>query len=1049
VRTSFGESKKYFKQSDKIPLQGVGQGNGAGPQIWALVSTPVLNMLRSQGLGATFVSALSKLQTTLVGFAFVDDTELVTSGPEMSIEEVKACIQESLIAWEGGIRATGGAIEPRKSHWYLIDFDWKNGEPVYKRIQETGGELRVRDLYGSQQTLKHMQPWEAERTLGVRLAPDGNMDAQFAWMLQTARTWAEKIRTGHLPRHLTWQAWKSTIQKTLEYPLTTTTLTEAQCYKLTSVLTQSTLPRIGIMKSFPRALVHAPNKMAGLNIPSLYIEQGISHIIKLIRYSRSKKHSTGLLLRHTCEAMKLELGTNGFLLSNSWDLSPLATDSWIKSTWEFVVRYGISIHDDLPAFHPIRYHDQLLIPLFYKIGFRGSSLRLVNQCRLFLRVTWLSEIVTADGRYIENSAVEKPYGLSSKAEFIYPAQVLPPDSSWKLWREGLSRICSDRLTLLQPLGPFIRADTIQWWFDGSSNRLYRLNDDKSFDVFRKTIGKQTRAEHAKYTYSHAEDSRPASSIPATARQTANTVFLTGTGQLRALNDSRIDTRPWILDDVTFPKYLGTKLVPAGIIRAVSDGSFKDKHGTAAWLLEITPDCIIYGLAVVPGDEGDQSAYRSQLTGLYGIAMTVRFLETEHSFHGTIIIGCDGLSALNKARLESDFSNPNEPQFDIITSIRQIRQQSAAEWQWRHIKGHQDDVRPIHDLDQWSQWNIAMDAAAKAHWSKTVGKSVSEPLVGEPWPTVVDGRKIVSNLRQVLRTACTIPPALEYWRRKDRFGSARPEEIDWDSLGSAMSSLPPQRQHWICKTVTGFCSTGRMMLRRKERATDECPRCGESEDVVHVWRCLHDTEKLWNNALEDLRSWLESNGSHPEITNLIIDRLSRWRLGDDLAAPTPTHIPWLLELSKKQDSCGWRNFFEGFLLKDWYITLNQHLSRTHSRKSPRRWLSALIRKLWLIAWDLWEHRNGFLHNKDQSILISQLDAQIADQFKIGTSSLDSDTKSLFKQGLPSILERPLDVKQQWLRRVCAARNNVSLGNNARYSTERQIMARWLGLQGQQH
>jgi hypothetical protein len=99
VRTVFGESKKFFKQSGEIPLQGVGQGNGAGPQIWALVSTPVLNMLRSQGLGASFVSALSKLQTTLVGFAF------------LTIEEVKSRIQESLIAWEGGIQATGGAID--------------------------------------------------------------------------------------------------------------------------------------------------------------------------------------------------------------------------------------------------------------------------------------------------------------------------------------------------------------------------------------------------------------------------------------------------------------------------------------------------------------------------------------------------------------------------------------------------------------------------------------------------------------------------------------------------------------------------------------------------------------------------------------------------------------------------------------------------------------------------------------------------------------------------------------------------------------------------
>lgn len=44
VRTVFGESTAYFKQESDTPLQGVGQGNGAGPQVWALVSTPVVVM---------------------------------------------------------------------------------------------------------------------------------------------------------------------------------------------------------------------------------------------------------------------------------------------------------------------------------------------------------------------------------------------------------------------------------------------------------------------------------------------------------------------------------------------------------------------------------------------------------------------------------------------------------------------------------------------------------------------------------------------------------------------------------------------------------------------------------------------------------------------------------------------------------------------------------------------------------------------------------------------------------------------------------------------
>ena len=52
VRTVFGDSKgTYTGKIWIIPLQGVGQGNGSGPVIWAVVSTPVLNMLRKLGHG--------------------------------------------------------------------------------------------------------------------------------------------------------------------------------------------------------------------------------------------------------------------------------------------------------------------------------------------------------------------------------------------------------------------------------------------------------------------------------------------------------------------------------------------------------------------------------------------------------------------------------------------------------------------------------------------------------------------------------------------------------------------------------------------------------------------------------------------------------------------------------------------------------------------------------------------------------------------------------------------------------------------------------------
>ena len=39
--------------------QGIGQGNGAGPQIWAVVSSPILEMLRTAGFVCSFKIAIS------------------------------------------------------------------------------------------------------------------------------------------------------------------------------------------------------------------------------------------------------------------------------------------------------------------------------------------------------------------------------------------------------------------------------------------------------------------------------------------------------------------------------------------------------------------------------------------------------------------------------------------------------------------------------------------------------------------------------------------------------------------------------------------------------------------------------------------------------------------------------------------------------------------------------------------------------------------------------------------------------------------------------
>jgi len=80
VRTGFGDSKAHYGGSVwLVPIHGIGQGNGAGPAIWAVVSTPLLNVLREKGYGCEVVCPLSSKFFRFVGYAFVDDTDVIQS----------------------------------------------------------------------------------------------------------------------------------------------------------------------------------------------------------------------------------------------------------------------------------------------------------------------------------------------------------------------------------------------------------------------------------------------------------------------------------------------------------------------------------------------------------------------------------------------------------------------------------------------------------------------------------------------------------------------------------------------------------------------------------------------------------------------------------------------------------------------------------------------------------------------------------------------------------------------------------------------------------
>jgi hypothetical protein len=125
IRTTYGDSNITVKSPRTKPFQGSsGQGNGCGPALWVAVSAQIIQMLYTDGYGMTVLSAISGTLVVIACFAFVDDTDVIHSQANMTGEQIGIKMQSVMNTWEGGIHATGGALEPSKSHWYLIDFKW-------------------------------------------------------------------------------------------------------------------------------------------------------------------------------------------------------------------------------------------------------------------------------------------------------------------------------------------------------------------------------------------------------------------------------------------------------------------------------------------------------------------------------------------------------------------------------------------------------------------------------------------------------------------------------------------------------------------------------------------------------------------------------------------------------------------------------------------------------------------------------------------------------------------------------------------------------------
>ena len=442
--------------------------------------------MKTAMFGFTILTALTVTSVAFVCYAFVDDTDVVHAAKDINTtgETILLEMQQCVDHWEGGLRATGGALVPSKSYWYLIDFIWDGKKWKYATKEDIPGDISIRTVDGTDRVnLTRYDVDHAEETLGVYLAMDGNNKAECAALRKKANNYADCIRTGFLSRDDAVVALHLTIMKSLEYPLAAITMTKAQWDHVMSPLLQAALPRMGYVRSFPHDIVYAPKELLGLGIMHPWFNQELTHL-EICLQEGTAKTIIGDLLRASSEQMRLELGLSsqlGEATAVTKKALTLSTDCWLKTAHEFASHHGMRLEDTSPNLCSRREDNRFLIEEFIRFGYQGAELRMLNECRMHLKTVCLSELVTADGGRIDEWAwkgkgIKKEQSLNQYQWPRSPTKL--SNGHWTLWRQGLERCFllpqSSDQTLRARLGkikPNLHSHW-RWFHSASDERLY-------------------------------------------------------------------------------------------------------------------------------------------------------------------------------------------------------------------------------------------------------------------------------------------------------------------------------------------------------------------------------------------------------------------------------------------------------------------------------------------------------------------------------------------------------------------------------------------------
>ena len=349
-------------------------------------------------------------------------------------------------------------------------------------------------------TIQQKDVTEAHVTLGVRMSPLGDEQAQAAYLKEKLYQIATAVASSNLNRKEAYVAYRACWAPAIGYSLGTTTLSQKQLEAIQTSATGSFLSKMGFNRHFLRSVVFGPSELGGIALCHIPTEQGIHQILYILEHVYNTTIA-GQLIMMAVQYTQLEAGTKALILTDTNPDISYVTASWVTSVRDFLRNNQISLEfSESWNCNLSRQGDGFLMDIFRQSGqFSLLDLRHLNAIRLYLQVTTISDITSADGTAITKEAYSGNIQTDRQSKWSWPRQSKVTESQKRLWGKAL------RTHLLKSQNPrkdgtinYHLKDTLGKWIN-ATNQWWRYYYDPKSHMLLKMMGEQIEGMHLQKT----------------------------------------------------------------------------------------------------------------------------------------------------------------------------------------------------------------------------------------------------------------------------------------------------------------------------------------------------------------------------------------------------------------------------------------------------------------------------------------------------------------------------------------------------------------------